>query len=135
MAWQTFGEGAVAAVIAAWQAVGINPGWHGVTAGEAVFDCPDMPTVAAWISGVDPDPTPTPCVVTPMVVWTLRVADCEPDTWNTLVQTTWCAIADYADLCCRPNDDLTVVINGLTVAEPSGGMVYADLVLTVTESC
>ena len=135
MAWQTFGEGAVAAVATAWQAVGITPGTVGITAGESVFDCPDMPSVTAWISGVDPDPTPPPCVVTPMVVWTLRVGDCDPDGWHTLLQTAWCAVADYADLCCRPSDDLTVSINGLTVATPSGGIVYADLTMTVTESC
>lgn len=135
MAWTTFGEGAVAAVAAAWAAAGHPAAWVGVTAGEAVFDCSDMPTVAAWISGVDPDPTPTPCVVTPLVVWTLRVADCDPDRWHTLLEAAWCAVADYAAECCIPADDLTVTITGLTVAAPSGGIVYADLAMTVVESC
>lgn len=133
--WHDFGEGAVQAVADAWEASGSPAGYASVSAGEPALDCPGR-LVAAWITGLDPEPTRIPCAFTPRVMWTVRVASCDldPETWDRALQDAWCALTGYLDDCCRPLDDRRVTFEGGTV-DVSGGVVSADLDFIVEDGC
>jgi hypothetical protein len=138
MAWLDFGEGLVSAVATAWDVRGTPAGLAAVTAGEQALDCPDMPLVAAWVSAIDPEPSAIPCSYTPRVRWTVRIAHCtdDPTTWHDLLESAWCAIADYLDTCCQPaHAGLQVSYQRGTVDGPLGGVIHADLDYLVEETC
>lgn len=132
MAWQSVGDQLVAAVTSAWAAQGVGVGWAGVTVGEQPLDCAATPVVAAWVTGVDPDPSPIRCAVTPRVNWTVRVADCgdDPASWLTLLSAAWCALADWV---CAGDDPEVSFVGART--DSGGGMVWADLEFVAVETC